>query len=180
MSRVDKIQLSSYIARKHYEDKGYPISPVKLQKTLYYLYAYWAGHNANLYEDTGAMGSNGEGVSEQLVLDYDLFEPKFEAWQYGPVDREIYRLNRENHLHLSSDGTLDVENESEKSIIISFIHSVTDQTFEINDFSLVEMTHQDISWKATYEKHPRGDGIMEKEMIKDEYKAKTSSSGVSA
>lgn len=59
---MNKFQLAKYIVGK------YPgsISPMKLQKLMYYCYVW------------------------QLVAGEKIFEASFEAWQHGPVDPDIY------------------------------------------------------------------------------------------
>lgn len=60
---IDKFQFAKYIAEK------YPgmVSPMKLQKLMYYCYVW------------------------QLVADDKKFSASFEAWTHGPVEPEIYK-----------------------------------------------------------------------------------------
>lgn len=168
---LDKIELASYISTKYQQAKEYSISPIKLQKSLYYLYAYWAGNVANIIANQ-KNASDSDGVCEcGFDLQTDLFNPNFEAWQYGPVDREIYTKFKSNQLYEVTDLT--ISDEKTKGIIISFIDSILAQTFEISDFALVDMTHEDHAWKDTYEKHSDGTGCIEKGLIIDEYQARS-------
>ena len=59
--------MTKYNLAKHIITK-FPgeITPMKLQKPLYYSYAW------------------------QLVIGKKFFSASFEAWPYGPVDKEIY------------------------------------------------------------------------------------------
>lgn len=59
---MDKFQLAKYIVAKYPGE----VSPMKLQKLLYYCYVW------------------------QLVADGKKFEASFEAWKHGPVEPEIY------------------------------------------------------------------------------------------
>lgn len=60
---MDKFQLAKYIASKYHGT----VSPMKLQKLMYYCYAW------------------------QLVANVKLFDAHFEAWPHGPVDPDIYK-----------------------------------------------------------------------------------------
>lgn len=60
--KVDKFQLAKYIAAKYPGE----VSPMKLQKLMYYCYAW------------------------QLVAGSKKFDAIFEAWTHGPVEPEIY------------------------------------------------------------------------------------------
>lgn len=59
---MNKFELAKYIAGKYPSS----VSPMKLQKLMYYCYAW------------------------QLVAKKKFFEATFEAWPHGPVDPEIY------------------------------------------------------------------------------------------
>lgn len=61
---MDKFKLAEYIAAKYPGE----VTPMKLQKLLYYCYAW------------------------QLVAKEKQFSAGFEAWEYGPVEPEIYRV----------------------------------------------------------------------------------------
>lgn len=61
---MDKFKLASYIAGKYPGD----ITPLKLQKLIYYCYVW------------------------QLVAGEKKFEATFEAWTHGPVEPEIYSI----------------------------------------------------------------------------------------
>lgn len=60
--KLDKFQLAQYIAGKYPGE----VSPMKLQKLMYYCYAW------------------------QLVANDKMFEANFKAWSHGPVEPEIY------------------------------------------------------------------------------------------
>ncbi len=60
---VNKFQIAEYIVSKY---QG-TVSPLKLQKLMYYCYAW------------------------QLVAKKKLFDAHFEAWPYGPVEPDIYK-----------------------------------------------------------------------------------------
>lgn len=172
MAYFEKEGIVKYIISKHKQVKKYDISPIKLQKSLYFLYSMWAGNAKNVNKD---IFESNEGVCEYYSkLDVDLFEPSFEAWKYGPVDRDIYYNFRnevyddiDENYELPFDGIENLEGE-----LVTFINSILEQTFEISDFSLVDMTHLDESWKRVYHSNPSGTGKMDKEDIIAEYAEK--------
>ncbi|MBO6794720.1 MAG: DUF4065 domain-containing protein [Balneolaceae bacterium] len=59
---MNKFELAKYIAEKY----SGTVSPMKLQKLLYYCYAW------------------------QLVAGKKYFDASFQAWKYGPVDPDIF------------------------------------------------------------------------------------------
>ena len=140
MAVFDKLLLSKYIASKYFSDYGRNITPIKLQKALYLLFAHYGGEVI--------ASSNSE-----LLSDKYLFDAKFLAWNYGPVEFSIYRDFKNN----SFSYNLEI-NELEKALTESpiknqafeYISYLLPQIFEINDFKLVEITHLDESWKGKY------------------------------
>jgi len=60
---MDKFKLAKYIAAKYPKQ----VSPMKLQKLMYYCYVW------------------------QLVANEKKFDANFEAWPHGPVEPEIYK-----------------------------------------------------------------------------------------
>lgn len=138
------------------------ISPIKLQKALYFLFAYHGGVYFN--PDT-------EGESEGVKDPYTLFNAEFEAWKYGPVIREIYHLNKEGNLGNCYEvrkavATMESYQEEKK-----FIDNLFGQIDSVSDFSLVERSHQDEVWKNSF--HQEIDKkIMDSLEIIVEYKEK--------
>lgn len=171
MAYLEKENLVEYIMGKYKRLKGFEISPLKLQKTLYLLYGMWAGNALNMNEN------NEENQSEYFNdLDPDLFTADFQAWTYGPVDYEVYTKFKEEK-YTPSDS-LTYSNLEDESIVSSFVESITDQTFEINDFALVDLTHKDNVWKNNYHgKNPFMSSQMSNDEIKEEYKLRLAKNG---
>jgi uncharacterized phage-associated protein len=138
------------------------ISPIKLQKALYFLFAYHGGIYYN---------QDNEGESEGVKKPKTLFNAEFEAWKYGPVIREIYHLNK--------DGLLGSQEAIEKSEALfknhpeemQFIDDLFKQINSVSDFSLVERSHRDKVWEENYESEQEIK-YMDKESIIQEYKEK--------
>lgn len=138
------------------------ISPLKLQKGLYFLYAYYIG----IYG-----GEEKEGVSE---MDYrmprELFEPNFEAWTYGPVMPDIYRKRKAN---LFEPIPYEFDDSPEDQEVKSFIVDLVEQIKGLSDFTLVDRSHEDKSWHDAYFKQGKSSPISP-DAIKSEYAEKFS------
>lgn len=163
----EAVQLALYIRKKYLEyekniDKRI-ISPIKLQKSLYFLFAYWGQFIKSNKENQDSVEVNYSNYSEYL------FNDRIEAWTYGPVVPEVFTAEKSGWLdNLKVSNYL--ENEIEKK---EFIDNLLNQLFEIDDFGLVRLSHEDLCWKKYYiesdEKHNRE---IPKEEIIDEYIAK--------
>lgn len=154
-------ELASYIASEYKRKTGKEISPIKLQKTLYFCFAYWGGFILK--------GKDKE--SEMDVSGYSpyLFEEDFEAWVYGPVVRSLYKTDT---VKLETNNKPKFETEEEQRAK-DLIDSLIDNVIEMSDFSLVDLAHKDKSWKNKFnyssEYHNE---IMDKESIIKEYATK--------
>lgn len=68
--------LAKYINMKHKEKFGENITPIKLQKSLYFLFAYWGG--------TIEKGQQNPNFVEEDMSKYKkyLHNGRFQAWTY--------------------------------------------------------------------------------------------------
>lgn len=123
------------------------ISPLRLQKTLYFLFAYYGASYGQLSKSEEFEITN----DDTLNLPTYLFPAKFEAWQYGPVIREVYTNNKYNtdyeEVSYSKDD-LSIEDETMKDEITEYLKEIIASTSKVSDFGLVERTHEDKEWKA--------------------------------
>lgn len=148
---LNKVELAGYLIYKYNQKYHRRISPVKLQKTLYLLFAMWGGNIRNIDFNEVELESN---------LSKYLFNANFEAWKCGPVDREIYELSKENQIVEQQSLT------SESDTVLSFIEDICSQTFEISDFALIDLVKQDFAWQNKYYNR---DTYMDNEEIIEEY-----------
>lgn len=143
MSNTGRFNVDT-IARYLYHLKP-DISPLKLQKSLYFLFAYHGALYAQSTED-----GTFEGTS---VPPMRLFDATFEAWQYGPVIRDVYTKDKRGEyaddLHKITQAVAEVTSEPE---IQTFIHELFDQIDSVSDFKLVDRSHEDQAWKDAYRK----------------------------
>ena len=165
----EAIKLALYIREKYLEYGGNIdkriISPIKLQKSLYFLFAYWGQF----------IRSNKEN-KDSVEVDYSyysefLFDDRIEAWTYGPVVPEVFIAEKNEFFgYINNDGYLEDEQDRVKK---EFIDNLLRQLFAADDFGLVRLSHEDECWKRHYiendEKHNRE---IPKEEIINEYTAK--------
>ena len=117
-----------------------PISEIKLQKTMYFLFAYWGGFIAKNKSDE---------VEEKLDYSKYLYKDIIKAWVYGPVLPEIYKLNKKGKL-----GNYRVPEEAlfkDKEFVRETIDSIMYDLFELSDFKLVSLSHEDNCWKNNFD-----------------------------
>jgi len=120
------------------------ISPIKLQKGLYFLFAYFGAFYGKTEEEDVSEG-NGEKPKY-------LFNGSFEAWKYGPVIREVYAKYKSHYYNdeeMKKQAVKEVESHSE---VKKFIDDLFGQIDGVSDFGLVDRSHIDESWSHAYEK----------------------------
>ncbi|MGB0879210.1 MAG: Panacea domain-containing protein [Polaribacter sp.] len=113
-------------------EHGELISNLKLQKLLYYMQGYFIA-----------------------VFGKQLFENEIEAWQYGPVIRDVYN-------HFKSNGSSSINIES--GAIIAELNDEEDALFNevLNEYGqysaikLMNMTHEELPWVKTFSENPQG------------------------
>lgn len=165
----EAIKLALYIRKRYLEYKGNIdkriISPIKLQKSLYFLFAYWGQF----------IRSNKEN-QDSVEVDYSyysefLFDDRIEAWTYGPVVPGVFTAEKNGYLDFYNiDGYLESEEDRVKK---EFIDDLLRQLFAADDFGLVKLSHEDECWKRHYiESDERHNREIPKEEIIDEYTTK--------
>ncbi|MBD8839435.1 DUF4065 domain-containing protein [Paenibacillus sp. CFBP 13594] len=122
------------------------ISPIKLHKSLYFLFAYYGA-----------------------TKNHWLFNAKFEAWKFGSVIREVYENQNSNYYNsfMIKDAVLSINNKREIKL---FIEDLFTQIDSVSDFTLVERNHQDEVWKNAYRERPTTE--IDKDELILEYEAK--------
>lgn len=140
------IDIAKYICYKYYFDyskQEKEISPIKLQKSLYFLFAYWGGFIRK-------NNDNSDYVEEKLDLSEYLFNDTFQAWVYGPVIPNIFRKYRDKQIEYK---TLDVETifKDINPIVKESIDSLLEELFAVSDFKLVSVSHEDNCWKNHFD-----------------------------
>ena len=157
----DSKQLACYVSDSYRERYGKKISEIKLQKTMYFLFACWGGFIAK----------NKLGAEERLNYSKYLYKDRIEAWVYGAVLPNIYSLSKKNKLE---DYRVSEEELFEgKEFVKETIDSIMYDLFELSDFKLVSLSHEDNSWKNNFDiNSERHNQEMRLDDIINEYKAK--------
>lgn len=138
------------------------LTPIKLQKGLYFLYAYY-GATYGESESSGVL-------EEDFKVPKSLFPPRFEAWTYGPVIRSVWEKQRQGEYDSYANKEMDEELATKYPEADLFIRELFSQINSVSDFSLVDRSHEDEAWKVAYEFG--GSTPIENELIIKEYKEK--------
>lgn len=151
---VDAKQLACYISN-YYSDKfNDEITPIKLQKSLYFCFAYWGGF----------VKRSKLPYTEVTIEKSDwLFNQDIEAWVYGPVVPDVY--HEEN---LSEYNNPDIFKGNED--VMKYINGILDDVLAVSDFKLVEVSHMDNCWKKNFDINSEfHNKVIDKEDIIEEY-----------
>lgn len=107
------------------------IVPLKLQKGLYFLFAF--------YINTYSVEPQSDVIERENIFPKYLFQADFEAWNYGPVIRDVYLKFKEKqytpHQYQFSEKDKEIE---------IFIKDAMTMIVEKSDFSLVDRVQEDI------------------------------------
>lgn len=135
---------------------------LKVQKSLYFLWAYYSSTYGNVdkYEETDL---------DQTNYPTSLFKPEFEAWRYGPVDDTVY-AKQKSGLYPKDKWKEYQPKTSEEVEVVSFINDLLSQINKVNDFGLVNRSHEDESWSNPFKStHGQQHAGMDPDEIRKEY-----------
>lgn len=151
---------SLYIASRYFNKYNKEISSIKLQKSLYFTFAYWSGF----------VGKSRLKESEQIINESPyLFEDEFQAWVYGPVIPSIYKEYKDGNIKNVDNNDLFKNND----FLEETINTLLDDIFEISDFKLVALSHDDESWIKNFNKdEERHNKVIKRDDIFLEYTEK--------
>ena len=153
------------------------LSPVKLQKGLYFLYAFYAGvyadsHQSNTEYNQQVKDHDNKTQNHIDCFPCELFPARFEAWSYGPVIKDVYLKNQKNEYE-SLLSSFDVESEFKNIYqgeeIKKFIEDLFRKIQSVSDFTLVNRSQADIVWQEAFNSE---DKIMDNKKIWSEYRSK--------
>lgn len=131
-------------------DTGEPVTNMKLQKLLYYAYSWFLVEKENKER---------------------LFEESVEAWQYGPVVRDVYSLYISKGADIIDEPILgdtvdeEIDEDTKKLIYETFI-AYGDKTA----IQLMRLTHNETPWLKTYVEGRKD--VIPDELIYDYYLGK--------
>lgn len=144
---INVMVLAQYILYTCMEQDN-PISNLKLQKILYFLQG----------EHLAKMGE-------------PLFDADFEAWQYGPVVRNVYSK-------YCGYGATDIimvnkPNEMPEQEVCSFVDPIVKKLCVLDAWELVDKTHTEGgAWDQIYQNGKGKNYVIPQKKIKDEFKLK--------
>lgn len=125
-------------------NQGETISNLKLQKMLYYLQGFFIA-----------------------VFDEKLFEEPIEAWQYGPVIRDAYfhfkGFGQGAILLRGDENIIDLSQKEEE-----LFREVMQEYGQFSAIKLMNMTHEELPWKKTFNENPQGE--ITYELLKEYFK----------
>ena len=158
-------ELANYIAYKYKEKMDMNISPLKLQKSLYFCFAYWGG-----FVRKGKKSPESVEIDLKDFNEY-LFDEDIEAWTYGPVIPNVYRNFKIDDMDEQKAKEFELKlKEKYNGILYTFISGLLNDLIDANDFDLVDISHKDNAWKKNYNiEEKTHNNIMNEEDIIDEY-----------
>ena len=137
----DKYRLVSYLM-DHFTNA----TPLKIQKAMYFLWAFYAATYGNIDYNSDSEFNGIERYPKEL------FEAHFEAWQYGPVLKDVYSKYKNNAGCIHQEVNPWYKGMS--GDVWSFIDGLVSQIDKVNDFGLVSRSYQDSAWREAYKDGP--------------------------
>lgn len=150
------------------------LSPIRLQKALYFLFAYYGATYGSIpnseSEDNRMSEVDNDSYPKYLFNEYNGEEIQFEAWQYGPVIRQIYADNKEKMFENISFDEEKYKNINIINDVILFVNDIMEELDSMSDFSLVDRSHQDLAWRSKFNiDDPYKSDIIDKDELIAEY-----------
>ena len=133
---MNPIDFSYHIINKYSKLSPDGITPLKLQKLLYYIYAW------------GVTSNN------------KLLTFKFKKWTFGPVNPEVYY-----HFKSFSGNPIPTDKSKKVTLLVSqsnFVEFIVSNYIKFDAITLSAMTHKDLPWQNT----PTDEVIKEKSIKK--------------
>lgn len=127
------LDIAAYLNHLHNNLYNCNISPLKLQKVLFFLFGEWGA-----FIKKASMENDGSSL---MVYSPYLFNDEFQAWVYGPVVKKVY--DEFKNQTVTEDEIF--KNEKEKYVGL-FINDLAKELFQLSDFRLVEISHQMKCW----------------------------------
>lgn len=136
----------------HLKSLDSDMGPIRLQKTIYFLYAFYGATYGSI---KGVVQGNSDNLLSEIgdsIYPPKLFDAKFEAWQYGPVIRDVYFKNKTGDYDELEDKLLEKYTDRNERDVIVFLDDIVSDLNELSDFALVDRTHRDEAWRKKFDK----------------------------
>ena len=101
------------------------------------------------------------------IFDKKLFPETIEAWQYGPVVKEAYfhfKAFGSNSILLNPDEKIIEFPTQENELFLE----VMEEYGQFSAVKLMNMTHEELPWKKTFNENPQGE--ISYELLKEFFK----------
>lgn len=148
------------------------ITPIKLQKGLYFLYAYYLGIFSNFNANDEFTGTS--EVDDKNFYPEELFAADFVAWKLGPVILSVVQKHKDG-VYMQAVKSLDVGEvfELDTSLGLELKLWVDDfflnRVCQMNDFALVDRSRVDRAYSLAWRDGSKPAQVMDSKQIKDEY-----------
>ena len=161
------LDLACYISDEYFNKYNRKISNIKLQKALYFLFAYWGGFIEK--------SKKSDAKVEQDMSHYqtELFTNDIEAWTYGPVIPDVFHQFEDYCGNQDNQTTEKKISDKHGGFVKNFIDDVLRDLFPLSDFKLVDLSHDDNAWKNNYDENEMyHNNVIDKTSIIQEYASK--------
>ncbi len=155
--------IADYLAIRYKEEYGEDISILKINKVLYFCFAYWGA-----YVKIGKNNINNIEVERiEEYKDY-LFDAEFKAGAYGPYIVKLPTLNNKYNILDEEKNNFNVFifRKQYSGEVFKFLDPLIRDLFEANEFDLMDISKKDEEYKRAKNNNY---GIMNNENIIDEY-----------
>lgn len=154
---------ADYLAIRYKEQYGEDISILKMNKVLYFCFAYWGA-----YVRIGK--NNIDNIEVDRLEDYSdyLFDTEFKAGVYGPYMKNLSKINNKYFIQYEKEKELHnfiVKNQYGGNVF-KFLDPLIRDAFEANEFDLMDISMKDEEYKRAKDNNY---GIMDNDKIIDEY-----------
>mgnify|MGYP000845797727 CR=1 FL=1 len=157
------ITFADYLAIRYKEQYGEDISILKMNKVLYFCFAYWGAYVR--------MGKNNiDNIEMDGLENYSeyLFDTEFKAGVYGPYMKNLSKINNKYFIQYEKEKELHnfiVKNQYGGNVY-KFLEPLIRDAFEANEFDLMDISMKDEEYKRAKDNNY---GIMDNDKIIDEY-----------
>ena len=156
------ITFADYLAIRYKEQYGEDISILKMNKVLYFCFAYWGAYVR--------MGKNNiDKIEVDGLEDYSeyLFDTEFKAGVYGPYMKNLSKINNKYFIQYEKEKELHnfiVKNQYGGDVF-KYLDPLIKDLFEANEFDLMDISKKD----EEYKRAKNLNRIMNNDEIIDEY-----------
>ena len=153
------ITFADYLAIRYKEQYGEDISILKMNKVLYFCFAYWGA-----YVRIGK--NNIDNIEVEGLEDYSeyLFDTEFKAGVYGPYMKNLSKIN--NKYFIQYEKEKELHNFIVKNQYGGNVYKYLDPLIKANEFDLMDISKKDEEYKRARDNNY---GIMDNDKIIDEY-----------